>query len=173
MTASSLRFRSRHVHHTLALHLEAELTRLGWAGAGAINFGTVAATFVEIQPDEAGDKILPNTIAITLGDEPAADDEEMGDGSRVIAYPLFVDVYGENQSIAVSIASDVKHLLEDLYLPVLDYTTSTSGTSTEEYLELDKDDLLVQTPPAAATMADFRRYWRVVKTIAQVHYVQA
>lgn len=167
----SLRFRARHVHKTVADYVEAQLTSLGWVTT-PVNFGTTPMTFLEFQPDLAGLTIAPNTVAITLGDEPAADDEELGDGLRVIRFPVFVDVYGENQSIASSIASDVKRLLEDAYMPVLDFTSQVNGVATTEYLELDKDDLLVERPDAAAGLADFRRHWLVVKAMAQVHYVQ-
>lgn len=166
----ALRFRVRHVHKTVADFIEAELTALGWKNP-PVNFGTVPVTFLEFQPDEAGKPIAANTVAITLGDEGAAEDEELGGGLRELAYPLFVDVYGANQSIAASIASDVKDILEDRYFPVLDFTTDPVGVPTSEYIELDKDDLTVERPGAAASATDFRRYWRVVKSTVRVHYV--
>lgn len=167
----SLRFRTRHVHKTLADYIEAQMSALGWV-LPPTNFDTTPMTFIEFQPDEAGKSVKANTVAITLGDEPSAVDEELGDGLRVIKYPVFVDIYGENQSIAASIASDVKRILEDVYMPVRDFTTTTSGVASTEYLELDKDDVVIEKPPAAAGIADFKRYWRVVKTMAHVHYVQ-
>ncbi len=167
----SLRFRVRHVHKTVADYLEAELDRLGWVRE-PVNFATVPMTFLEFQPDEAGKTIAANTVAITMGDEPAAEDLEMGDGLREIAFPVFVDVYGANQSIAASIASDVKHALEDVYLTVLDYVASTSGEPTDERIEFNKDDVSVEKPDATTGMQDFRRFWRVVKTTARVHYIE-
>ncbi len=166
-----MRFRVRHVHKTIADYLEAELDRLGWVRE-PINFGTTPMTFLEFQPDEAGTTIAANTVAITLGDEPAAADLEMGDGLREIAYPLFVDVYGANQSIAASIASDIKQLLEDRYMAVLDFSASSAGVATAERIELDKDDVSVEKPDAASGAQDFRRFWRVVKTTARVHYIE-
>ena len=167
----SLRFRVRHVHKTIADYLEAELADLGWVNE-PVNCATVPMTFLEFQPDEAGKTIAANTVAITLGDEPPALDIEMGDGLREIAFPVFVDVYGANQSIAASIASDIKSLLEDRYMPVLDFVTSATGTPTSERIELDKDDVSIEKPDAAAGAQDFRRFWRVVKTTARVHYIQ-
>jgi len=166
----SLRFRIRHVHKTIADYLEAELKRLGWVDE-PVNFATVPMTFLEFAPDEAGKQIAANTVAITLGEEPAALDEELGDGLRSIEFPVYVDVYGANQSIAASIASDVKHLLEDKYMPVLDFTASAAGTPTHERIELDKDDVKVEKPPTVAAQ-DFRRYWRVVTTTARVFYIE-
>lgn len=167
----SLRFRIRHVHKTVADYLEAEMTALGWVNS-PVNFNTVPMTFVEFQPDEAGKAIAANTVAITLGDEGAAEDEELGDGLRELAYPLFVDVYGANQSIAASIASDIKTLLEDHYMPVLDFTANEVGVPTTERIELDKDDVTVERPGAAIGAVDFRRFWRVVKTTVRVHYIE-
>lgn len=167
----SLRFRIRHVHKTIADYLEAGLTQLGWVNQ-PVNFATTPMTFLEFQPDEAGVSIAANTVAITLGDEPAALDLEMGDGLREIAFPVFVDVYGANQSVAASIASDIKALLEDRYMAVLDFTTSATGVPTAERIELDKDDVSIEKPDAANGVQDFRRFWRVVKTTARVQYVE-
>lgn len=167
----ALRFRVRHVHKTIADYLELELTRLGWVNA-PVNFATVPMTFLEFQPDEAGKTIAANTVAITLGDEPASLDVEMGDGLREIAYPVFIDIYGANQSIAASIASDVKSLLEDKYMPVLNFAATTPGTPTSERIELDKDDVSVEKPQAGTGAQDFRRFWRVVKTTARVQYIE-
>lgn len=168
----SLRFRIRHVHKTIADYIEAEMATLGWV-TNPINFNTTPMTFLEFQPDEAGKEIKPNTIAITLGDEGAAEDEEMGDGLRELVYPVFIDCYGANQSIAASIASDIKTLLEDRYLYVRDFTTDPAGVETSEQIELDKDDVTVERPGAAIGATDFRRYWRVVKTSARVHYIES
>lgn len=167
----SLRFRIRHVHKTVADYIEAEMVTLGWVNA-PVNFDTVPMTFLEFQPDEAGKAIAANTVAITLGDEGAAEDEEMGDGLRAVAYPLFVDIYGANQSIAASIASDIKTLLEDHYMPVLDFTTNPAGVPTTEQIELDKDEVTVERPNAAVGATDFRRFWRIVKSTVVVHYIE-
>lgn len=167
----SLRFRIRHVHKTIADHIEAQMALLGWV-TPPVNFDTTPMTFLEFQPDEAGKTIAPNTVAITLGDEGAAEDMEMGDGLREVAYPLFIDIYGANQSIAASIASDIKTLVEDTYLKVRDFTTNPAGVETQEQIELDKDDVTVERPAAATGATDSRRYWRVVKTTARVHYIE-
>lgn len=167
----SLRFRYRMVHKTVADYVEAELADLGWVN-DPVNFGTTPLTLVEFQPDEAGKVVAVNTVAITLGDEPPAEDEELGDGIRSISFPVFVDIYGANQAIALSIASDVKTLFEDVAMPVTDFSTVVPGPS-EEYLQFDKDDVEVERPTAALGATDFKRYWRVVKALAVVHYVQS
>lgn len=174
----SLRFRYRHVHATLFDYVRAQLIELGWGNAAlpatdpvnlAVNFGTAAATYIDNQPDEAGIAVQPNTIAVTLGDEPPAEDLELGGGLIEVAFPVYVDVYGANQSIAVSIASDVKAILEDRFLTVCDYTARPPAP-TDEVIALDKEDIDVSRPQAALGSQDFKRYWRVVKASARVHY---
>lgn len=178
-TPSNLRFRYRHVHATMFDYVKTSLVGLGWGDAGlpasdpanaAVNFATTPATYLEFQPDESGVKIAVNTVAITLGDEPASEDEEMGPGLQLVRFPVFVDIYGANQAISHSIASDVKHMLENHYQQVMDHTVSPPAP-VDEQLELDKDDVMVMKPQAALSAQDFRRYWRVVKTLARVHYI--
>lgn len=173
----SLRFRYRHVHATMFDYVKAQLVTLGWGDAhlgdndpanASVNFATVPATYIDFQPDEAGAKIEANTIAITLGDEPPTEDWELGGGLREIEYVTFVDIYGANQAVAQSLASDIKDLFDDVYLHVKDHTTSPA-TDTVEQIELDKEDCFVEKPAAALTAQDFKRYWRVVKTITRVY----
>jgi len=154
----TLRFRSRHVHKALADHLEAELASLGWVSPPT-NFGTVPIVFLEFQPDEAGVQIVPNTVSITLGDEPADSELELGaahGGLWSTEYPLFVDVYRANHSIATSIASDVKDILGDLSLEVRDYTADATGVAIEEHLVVDRDTVSVERPLSSVGSVDLR-----------------
>lgn len=164
-----MRHRWRHVHKTLADHIEAQLTALGWV-VPPINFAAEPVTFIEVTPEvDKGVDVKNNTVAITLGDEPADQDEEMGDGLKSTDFPLFVDVYGENATIARAICSDVKSILNDLYLHVIDFTSTP--TQTDEYIEIDKSTVIHETPPASFGATDFRKHWRVVKAIATTYFV--
>lgn len=165
-----MRFRIRHLHKTVADFLEAELALLGWVNA-PVNFGVTPVTFLEFQPDasEIKTQVLPNTVAITVGDEQSASDEELGDGLKSIDFPLFVDIYGEKRAIAQSIASDVKDLLSDRYLYITDFTGAP--TVTNEQIEIAKESVFMETPPAAAAAQDIRRNWIVVKATLTVFYV--
>lgn len=174
----ALRFRYRHVHATLHSHLRSELVALGWGDTGrsandpanaTVNFGTTPATYLDLQPDEAGMQVAANTIAITLGDEPGNVDWEMGSGLRLVAYPLYVDVYGQNQSVAQSIAADVRDLLDDKYLWVKDFI-QRPPVDTDEQIELLHEDISITRPQASLGASDFKRYWRVVRAIARVYY---
>lgn len=174
----ALRFRYRHVHATLFADIRSRMIELGWGDSSlpanapanaTVNFGTGPATYVDYPPEEIG-PVNPNTIVVTLGDEPAAEDLEMGSTFREVAIPLFVDVYGANQSIAVSIASDIKDICEDAYLVVRDHT-QVPPAPTNEVIELDKDDVGVSRPSASIGAQDFKRYWRTVNTLARVSYL--
>jgi hypothetical protein len=165
-----MRFRPRHVHKTIADHLEAELDTLGWVTA-PINFGTTAVTFSEFEPDEPNPvEIEPNTVSIVLGDE--LPDQELELGGRLLStkFVLFVDVYGANSSIARSICSDVKDVLADLYLTVLDYTSNANGVATAERIYIERDSIVVERPDGAADAKDIRKNWRVVKATVEVTF---
>lgn len=175
----ALRFRYRHVHATLFGYVRSSLVALGWGNAAlpagdpanaTVNFGTTPATYADYQPDEAGIGIKPNTVVVTLGNEPAAEDLELGDGLREVAIPVFVDIYGESQAIALSIASDVKNLFEDHYVTVLDMTHAPPQL-TDELIELDKDDVSFHRPEQSVGSQDFKRYWRIVASTARVQYL--
>lgn len=185
----ALRFRYRHVHATLYHYVRDGLVTLGWGDAALdesdpdndpINFDGTPITYIDFQPEEMGETIVVNTVAVTLGDEPASDDQELGGGLQQLAIPVFVDVYGANQSIAQSIASDVKDLFEDVYMQVKDFSATSldednnpvsDPQDTNDQLELDKDDLMVEKPQIALAAVDVRRHWRVVKTFARINYV--
>lgn len=169
-----MRFRYRHVHATMADYIKTGLVGLGWGDASvdpnaAVNFGTVPLTYIEVQPLVVGQPIADNTVAVSLGDEPHGADQEMGDGLKAVDFPLFVDIFGVDQSISQAIASDVKDLLEDHYQQVMDHADDPP-TSTNEQIECDKDDVMVVQPQAALEATDIRKQWRVVKTIARVYY---
>lgn len=165
-----LRFRPRHVHKTLAAHLESELLDLGWVNS-PVNFGTTPITFSEFEPDEPGPtEIKPNTVSITLGDEPGDSLEELGGRLWKAYFPVFVDIYGVNSSVARSIADDVKTVFADLSLTVLDWTSNLAGDTTGEMLFIERESIEVERPPAAADAKDIRKNWRVVKAMAEVTF---
>jgi hypothetical protein len=130
-------------------------------------------TFLEYQPDEAGEEIKANTVSIILGDETADDEEELGaaqGGLYSVEFPVFVDIYGANAPIAVSIASDVKAILGDLSLFVRDFTGDAEGVLTDEHIVVDRGTVSVERPSASLGSADLRKYWRVTKATATVYF---
>lgn len=176
---TNLRFRYRHVHATLYTHLRTQLIALGWgdsslqAGDPAnanINFGVAPMTFRDFQPDEAGIRLDPMTVAVTLGDEPPREDMELGAGLAKVPYPLYVDVYGDRQATAQAVASDVKDILEDLFIPIKDFTTSPP-VATDGVIEIFHEDIASGRPPASLMSTDIKRYWRTVMATAHAEYL--
>lgn len=161
---TTLRFRQRHVHRTIRDYVQSGLTNLGWVDE-PVNFGTTPVTFIDVQPEEAGISIAPNTVALTLGDEPADRDEELGAGLRSCAYTVFVDVYGADAPTAISIASDVRDLLRDQIIALADYTTDVNGATTASTIEFET--VIIEKP---ATVVLDNRHWRVVKATATLYY---
>lgn len=155
-----MRFRQRHVHATLVDLVQQGLTARGWVNP-PINFGVTPVTFMTVQPEQGGIAVPKNTVAISIGDEPADLPYEMG-GLSSCSHVLFVDVYGEDGSTAASIASDVKALLKHKVIPLYDHTTAPP-VATQDTIELD--DVMISTPPVAASNVD-KRFWRVVKAMA-------
>lgn len=176
----ALRFRYRHVHATLFAYVRTQLVELGWGDSALaptdsantnINFDTLAMTFHDFQPDEAGMAVAGQTVAITMGDEPASEDQELGAGLALIRYPVYIDVYGANQALATAVTSDLKDILEDLYLPVLDYTANPPAT-TDELIEIWHEDVMSGRPTASLAAQDFKRYWRTLHLTARVDYLR-
>jgi len=173
-----LRFLYRHVHRTTAAYIEERMIARGWGKRAAsgpqptVNFGASPVTYQEIQPDENGTSVKPNTLAITPGDEGEDTLEELGGGYWQVVIPFFFDVYGDDQSISKSIASDVKALLtRGLVLPLYDWTTGTPAVVESSYIEFE--NVIGPERPVVAQISTegFRRFWNVVKAEAHIYYV--
>lgn len=158
-----MRFRVRHVQQTIADHVESELTRLGWV-TPPVNFGTDPLTFLEVAPEDTT-PVAANTVATTVGEEGEDVHQQMGGGLLAVDYPVYIDVYGASGGITVSIASDVKAILRDAIIAVVD---QGSGQPVEELIEFQ--DVRVVRPAGAGTGAEFKRFWRTVTATANVTF---
>lgn len=167
------RFRSRHVHKTVAEFLEEKLGQLGWITA-PVNFNTTPVTFKEIQPDENGITVETNTVSVTAGDLGADEEIQLGGGLYEVAIPIFVDVYGEKASVSQSIAEDLKEQMAyGRVLPLLDWSDVQNPVAVAgAYIEME-NVIGPERPQASQVSQDFRRNWRVVKAEAHVIYGSA
>lgn len=172
-----LRFRYRHVHATLFNYVRSNLVELGWGNAGlaegdpanaTVNFGVDPMTFIDFQPDESGTQVAAQTLAVTLGEEPPSEDQELGAGLTQVRYPVYVDIFAANQAVAIAVTSDLKDLLEDIYLSVVDQTT---GDVTDDLIEIWHEDISSARPQASLGAQDFKRYWRTLRFVARVDYL--
>lgn len=166
----ALRFRSRHVHMTVARFISEKLDELGWV-TPPVNFNATAVTFREVAPDENGVSLAENTVSVTAGDVGEDAEQQLGGGLYEVVVPIFIDVYGQSSSIAQSIAEDVKEQVSrGRVLPLYNWSdvqapAAVSGT----YIELEAA-VGPHRPQASSVSADFRKFWRVVKVEAHVHY---
>ncbi len=169
----ALRFRSRHVHKTVAEYLREKLGELGWLTA-PINFNATAVTFREVQPDENGTSVAPNTVSVTAGDLGDDQETQLGGGIYEVVIPFFIDVYGESAGLAQSIAEDLREqLTHGRVLPLYDWNDVQAPARVDgAYIEFE-NVVGPERPQGSQTSADFRRFWRVVKAEAHVLYSDA
>lgn len=169
LTPPGMRFRDRHVQQTIQSYLIQQLTRLGWVN-DPVNFGGTPMSFMEFPPDEnsASGEIPYNRVAITLGNEPEELEEQLGGGLYSVAYPLYVDIYGEKYSVSRSIGGDVKDCLTRKAIPLYDWTLADSHTPPRRLpgAWIEFDSVAGPRAPAGAGADGFRRYWRVVQALA-------
>lgn len=167
-----IRHKQRHIHRTLVEEVTTALTAGGWVNQPTI-FGAISATILDTMPDERGQDVNPNTVAVSMGDEGPQDDEELGaeqGGLVSVTIPVYVDVYGENQTISIALASDVKDALyARRVLALRDWSQPGAPAVEGTYIALE-DIAGPERPQAASGIAGFKRHWRVVKALATTYY---
>lgn len=156
-----MRHRQRHVHHTIYRHVEAALAAGGWMSTPP--YGAEPVTMLDYEPLEAGHTPALNTVAVSIGHQGEDEDRELGGGLSSCDYTVFIDVFGENEPIGISIADDVKQALVGRTIRLRDYTTDAAGVETDAQIEFNFT--VVEKIPTATTTID-KRTWRAVKTTA-------
>lgn len=167
-----LRHAPRHVHHSVANHIESGLTQLGWLdpaltpfGAPAVTVKTDRLTSTSLSRAEAG------LVTVSLGDEAPPELEEMGGVLSSQEYPLFVDVFQDNHASALALATDVKDILRGRFdfmavrgIPVIDQIT---GTPVPDW-RIDFEDIERVEPDSTLPL-----FWQTVKVTAVTHFNEA
>lgn len=127
-TSSWLRFSNRHIHATVVDYLTTQLDALDWLEA-APPLGANPVTLQTYLPKESELKdIQAGTVAVTLGDEDDAVDEELGGPLHSQDLPIFIDIFQERDGHALSLASDIRDIFRGRLsgtrrsMPVLDWT---------------------------------------------------
>lgn len=164
-----IRFRTRFLHATLVDDVKTALTDLGWV-TPPINFGGTPAVVTDYSPDERGEDIKPGTIAVTLGDAPADEDEELGaaeGGLRSVSYPVYLDCYMAEQAISVAVCDDLVAHFTDRVLRVED---QINGGLIDGVTVVIEDVAGPRRPPASVGADSFRRHWRVVELTAVLYF---
>lgn len=106
-----MRHLSRHLQATLEDHVEAWLTGLGWLDPDP-PFGALPVKFQRKRPDEhLLESLTPNLVTVSFGRQADDEEEELGGGLVSQEHLMFVDVYGENEGIALALSEDIRDLL--------------------------------------------------------------
>jgi hypothetical protein len=158
-----VRFRSRHVARTIFAYVSQRMTEAGWVN-DPVNFGATPVTLQEAPPEDVT-TIAMNTVAVTVGDEPADFDEQLGGGLVSVEYPVLVDIFGESYSLSQSIAADVKDALARRAIAVYDWSGSGPTLlegSLIEFFEVSG----ARTPASPQALAGAARHWRVLTAVA-------
>ena len=168
-----LRFLERHLLATVTAYMTWYLTNADWV-SGTINFAAPPLTIINTQPDSDVDvQVVPQTLAITLGDSPEEDLSQLGGGLYEIDVPVFFDVYSTDSSTVVALATDVRDAVKrQMQIPYQEWYTGFGVAVPGAVINFEKA-VGPERPPASilASNGDFRKHWRVVKVMACVEYL--
>lgn len=160
-----LRHAARHIHHTVADHIETRLDSLGWTSAAATPFG---ATPVSVKRTAGHAKdITAGQVRISLGDEYMPQEQEMGGPLTRQDVPLFVDIFMDREAIALALACDVRDIClgrlggGTRFLPVINQVNDTAVPG----WQIELDDVIRVRPDHALPLS-----WQVVKVTASTYF---
>ncbi len=165
----AVRFRTRFLHATIVDEVTDALRDLGRL-TPPINFGVQPARIIDYQPDERGEQIAVNTVAITLGDGPEDVDEELGaavGGLRSVTYPVYIDAYMSGQPISVAVIDDLRDHFTDLVLPLKD---KIRGGVVDGVVVAFEEVRGPERPPASIGADQFKKFWRVQRMLAVIYF---
>lgn len=166
-----LRGASRHVTQTISDYLSAQMGALGWMDPANLPWAaTQVVTLLDYVPKPSGLPTDVNTVAFTAGTENDDKPGETGAASGGLfwtEYVFFLDIFGENQSIASAIADDLKAILTgklantNRWQAVTDYSQVPPAPAAG-YDKVEFTDI-VRTRPLHS---DYQRDWQIVKFTA-------
>ncbi len=165
----AVRFRTRFLHATIVDIVRENLLTLGWA-ADPVNFSTHPVRVIDYQPDDRAERVAVNTVAVTIGDVGNAVDEELGashGGLRSQEYPIFIDVYMEEQALSVALIDDLRDVFTDAIFPLRDKIHGGDVPAAQVAVE---EVIGPERPPAASSNDHFKRYWRILRLGVVLYY---
>jgi hypothetical protein len=163
-----LRHSPRHIHATIVDYLTGHLDTLGWTTSTP----PFSATQVRIQtfmpPESELTKVTSGLLAITMGDEYDAEEEELGGPLHTQDLPFFVDIFQDKSAHALALATDVRDLLRGRMtgakrvLTVQDHTLAVPVDVTGwkfEFTDVEREQIY-RLP----------LYWQTVRCTAMVEF---
>lgn len=168
----TLRHFSRHLHATIQNQIQDHLIATGWLPNGSPTFvtlfGAQPVSYLRQRPDEhLLQSIKANLVAVSFGTQGDDEEEQLGGGLISQEHIVFVDVYAENDAIAVALAEDIRDLMAGRtaagrYFRIKDHTNIPT-TDVPGYLG-EYDEVLRE--PADRELPSIR--WQVVRAVALV-----
>lgn len=153
-----MRWPSRSVHRSVFDTIQTALSGYGWlTHPGGVGIKTLAVTLLDTRPPE-GQEVSLNTVAVVLGRDWPAQEDELGGGLLVQPYEIFVDIFGENASVSTAIADDVVGLFDgsqsEPVVPLADHAVTPPVPA--GYLEVDG---VFREPQVAPTPERWKANW--------------
>lgn len=172
-----LRHAGRHVHHTAVNYLRAQLDDLGWTSDdvtvrpfGAASTKVVLWTTPAILEEGLAEKVESGVLALTLGNEPASEQLEMGGPLSEQDYPLFADCFQPTEELTLALATDVR----DIFMgrlpgtqPWLDVVNQADHTAVPGW-RMRFEDIERVRPDTKIKL-----HWQVIKVTAATEFVEA
>lgn len=165
-----IRHFGRHLYQSVFDHVDQALADLGWKDPGGFKENVVRTQNYVPEEGQGTSQLQPNLVAVTMLEEGEETPEEMGDVRVSLDVVFTVDIYGENQAVALAIAEDVKDVLRGRLerrriIPVYDYSTTPAPTLLDGVLAENED--VVRLP---SQRTELRRQWQVVRWTVHVEY---
>lgn len=174
-----MRWPTRQLQASVERHLRLGLTSLGWFQDPPVN----TANLLTWDPDHdteglvaGGGPQADNLIGLSVGDVPDNRPQEMGQGLVAVNIPIFVDIYGENRSIALNLSDDVMAILQgeaytsSRYVPFYDHSQEPPVLVTDRAIEMRMVEARWPGAAAGLGLVEWRRRWRVVNATATYYY---
>lgn len=159
-----MRFLQRNVHRSVFDHLALRLDELGWVD-DPVNFGAEPVMFKEVDAQEGVERIEPTTVALWVPQESADRLGELGGPLYRCDVDMVIDVYASQASFATALASDIKELFRERFIPLLDHSVSTPVQA--GIVELM--GAWIDRPRSSASL-EFAGVWRQVRCYTQVTF---
>ena len=151
--------RERDIRESLIAMVEDSLLALGWVFEGTAKRDPITVLREQVPMDE---EITRNTIALWWGDS-THDGAEVGSNETVDTYPVTIDIYGQDDSLASQLSGDIRSILQGQFptvgrtRPNLDVYNTTADTPSLQFtcrLEgIERDRV------PSSSNSPFRRNW--------------
>lgn len=166
-----LRHAGRHIQKTILDYLTEQLDELGWRDAETTPFGATPVTIVShsvVMGDRLDEtQVAAGLISVTLGDELSSSMEELGGPLAVQEYPIFIDIFQDNEATTTALATDVRDIFmgrfdgSQRFLPVINGAT---GAVVAGWM-IEFEDVERVRPETTLPY-----FWQVVKVTATTYF---